>query len=85
MPLRDGNKAIRLAKNACEKTNCLMPELLDVLAAAYAETGQFDQALETAQRAYQLAQAQNKTELLSNYQSRIELYRLKKPFRSNNF
>jgi len=83
--LRDGNKAIWLAKKTCEKTNYLLPELLDVLAAAYAETGQFEQALETAQRAYQLASSKNMKDLMKEIQSRIDLYYLKKPFHSSNF
>ncbi len=83
--LRDGNKAIWLAKKTCEKTNYLLPEMLDVLAAAFAANGQFNQALETAQRAYLLANAKNRTDLIKNIQSRIELYRLKQPYRSSNF
>jgi tetratricopeptide (TPR) repeat protein len=82
---RDGDKAIRLAKKVCEKTNYLIPEMLDVLAAAYAESGQFDQALKTAQRAYQLAKSNNKKHLMEQIRLRIDLYRLKQPYRSRDF
>jgi lipopolysaccharide biosynthesis regulator YciM len=83
--LRDGDQAIRLAKNICEKTNYLVPEMLDVLASAYAETGQFDQAFETAQRAYQLANLNSRKNLMEQIQSRIDLYRSKQPYRSRDF
>jgi len=83
--LRDGDKAIRLVKYICEKTNYLVPEMLDVLASAYAETRQFDQALETAQRAYQLAKTYNRKDLMDQIFSRIEIYRLKQPYRSHDF
>jgi tetratricopeptide (TPR) repeat protein len=83
--LRDGKKAIRLAINSCEKTNYLVPEMLDVLAAAYAETGQFSQAVGTAQRAYQLAKSNNRKNLMDQIQSRIDLYRSKQSYRSRDF
>ena len=59
--------------------------MLDVLAAAYAETGQFVQALETAQRAYQLAKSNNRKNLMEQIQSRIDLYRSKQPYRNRDF
>lgn len=83
--LRDGEKAIDIAKNICEKTNYLVPEILDVLASAYAETGQFVQALEIAQRAYQLAKYSNRKNLMEQIQTRIDLYRSKQPYRSRDF
>jgi len=42
---RDGKRALESAKKACELTSHQTPEYLSVLAAAYAETGQFDQAI----------------------------------------
>jgi tetratricopeptide (TPR) repeat protein len=83
--LRDGEEAIRLAKNTCEKTNYLIPEMLDVLAAAYAETGHFEQALEKAQRAYQFAKSNNRKILIEQIRSRIDLYRSKQPYRNRDF
>jgi tetratricopeptide (TPR) repeat protein len=83
--IRDGNRAIQLAKNTCEKTNYLVPEMLDVLATAYAETGRFDLALQTAQRAYQLANSGNRKNLMAQIQTRMKLYRLNQPYRSQEF
>ena len=42
---RDGKRAVELAIQACELTFWTNPNLLDTLAAAYAETGRFDEAV----------------------------------------
>jgi tetratricopeptide (TPR) repeat protein len=83
--LRDGERAVRLVKHTCEKTNYLVPEMLDVLASAYAETGQFDKAVETAQRAYQIAISQNRKVLIGQIQSKIDMYQSNRPYRSSDF
>jgi tetratricopeptide (TPR) repeat protein len=82
---RDGDKAIGIAQNICEKTNYLFPEILDVLACAYAETGQFDRAIGTAQRAFQLAKSANKKNLTEQIQLRMDLYQSKQPYRNPEF
>ncbi|GAH67769.1 unnamed protein product, partial [marine sediment metagenome] len=46
--LRDGARALPLAKGVCESTGYNNPRFLDTLAAAYAETGQFEEAIQTA-------------------------------------
>src|SRR5438874_5798295 len=48
---RDGTEAVRLAKHACELTEHKIPALLDTLAAAYAEAGDFPQAISAAEEA----------------------------------
>jgi tetratricopeptide (TPR) repeat protein len=42
---RDGKRAITMATRACDLTDWKLPVYLDTLAAAYAEAGQFDQAV----------------------------------------
>src|SRR5262249_37252149 len=42
---RDGALALRSATLVCKATNDQMPQAIDVQAAAYAELGQFDQAV----------------------------------------
>ena len=44
--VRDGKRAIELATKACELTEYKEPHILSTLAAAYAETGDFDTARE---------------------------------------
>jgi tetratricopeptide (TPR) repeat protein len=54
---------------------------LDVLAAALAESGQFDEAERTAQRAADRARADGNTELAARYEARRDLYAKKQPYR----
>src|SRR5207248_1735483 len=48
---RDAADALDLATEACQATGCRRPELLDTLAAACAEAGRFDEAVEHAREA----------------------------------
>ena len=43
--IRDGEEALRVAQAMCEQTKFSNPSLLDTLAAAYAEVGDFDNAV----------------------------------------
>jgi len=78
--LRNGAEAMILAKTACQKTAYSDPKILDVLAAGYAEAGQFDNAIQTARNAYQLAQSSHKEELAKQIKLRLSLYLAGKPF-----
>jgi len=78
--LRNGPEAVRLAQRACRQTGYKNPAILDLLAAAYAEAGQFDQARSTAQKAYDLAMAAGKQQLSRAIRRRLELYKQGKPF-----
>ena len=49
--VRDGAEAVMQARNACALSRWDNPAYLDTLAAAYAETGEFDQAVKYAMRA----------------------------------
>ena len=46
--VRNGQKAVELAQQAVQLSNGRSPEILDTLAAAYAEAGRFHEAVETA-------------------------------------
>jgi tetratricopeptide (TPR) repeat protein len=78
---RDGAEAVRLAQRACEMTNFANAEYLDTLTAALAETGDFAKAIETAEKAAQLAGDSGRTELVEQIQKRLESYRAGKPWR----
>jgi len=49
--IRDGARAVELATKACELTEFKQPHILSTLAAAYAETGDFEKAVEWSQKA----------------------------------
>ena len=61
--LRNATEAIRLARRANELSAHRRPDVLDTLAAAYAEAGQFGEALAAARRALNLAQQQHQPSL----------------------
>ena len=71
----------RGAERINRDTNRRYPEALDVLAAAYAETGQFDEAVATADEALKLAQKQNNQDMVKSSNQMIELFRKGEPFR----
>jgi len=73
-------EALPLAQRACELTGYRKPETLDTLAAVYAALGQFPAAVETAQKARQLAQDAGQEQLARDIRSRGELYRSGQPY-----
>lgn len=79
--VRNGPRALELAGKTCQLTGGNNPKLDAILAAAYAETGQFPQAIATVQRAMQLAATQNNTALLAALQSQLKLYQAGSPLR----
>jgi tetratricopeptide (TPR) repeat protein len=79
--VRNGPEAVRLAERAVKAAPAPDPDLLDALAAAYAEVGRFPQAIETAHQALELAIQQNMQPLIDGLKTRIALYESKSPFR----
>ena len=79
--LRDGAEAVRLAEELCRQTGRKLPASLDALAAAYAETGRFAEAVRTAEEAHQLAVAKGDGHLGDAITARLELYRSGRPYR----
>jgi tetratricopeptide (TPR) repeat protein len=72
--LRNGAKAVGLARRANELTGGENPLFLNTLAAAFAEAGRFPEAVETAQRALRLAGAQSNVTLAGQLQFELQLY-----------
>jgi tetratricopeptide (TPR) repeat protein len=80
---RNGAKALEFAKFACEATGSNDADYLDVLAAAQAETGNFDEAVSTIRQAIDLSmKASGDPASLAGYQARLKLYESKLPYRA---
>ena len=79
---RDGRAAVSLAERAVEVTGRRDPRALDVLAAAFAEAGRFDQAVTVGQEAASLARSIGApAEVLEQLDARLEAYRAGQPIR----
>ena len=70
--------AVTLAQHACELTQFRKTIYIGTLAAAQAETGRFDDAIATAQRACELANQNSETNLLQKNLELLEKYRAHK-------
>jgi Flp pilus assembly protein TadD len=79
--LRNGPMAVELARKANRISKQNNPFFMRTLAAAYAEAGRFDVAIETAQGASELANAQGQHGLAIQIQEETDLYRQHIPFR----
>ncbi len=79
--LRNGDEAMRLALHAVTLTRRSNPNTLDTLAAAYAETGKFPEAVETAESAIQKANAGGHTNLVAEIESHLKFYQSKQAYR----
>ena len=79
--LRNGEEALQLARRATDLAEDNDPGMLDTLAAAYAELGQFAEAVKVAEWAAQLAQSAGQNELARQIQARLQGYRSSQPYR----
>jgi len=80
--IRNGTRAVELAKKAVE----LEPSAYhyDTLAAAYAEAGQFKDAVKIQKRALLMQLTEGRTQALERYTERLRSYEAKKPWRERN-
>ena len=81
--VRDGNAALAMAAKANDLTGGVQPAMLDALAMAYAETGQFTNAQQAAAYAIKLATAFEMTNNAPVIQQRLQLYQNDQPFRQS--
>jgi tetratricopeptide (TPR) repeat protein len=79
--VRNGREAVALAERACKLTEYKQPMMVGTLAAAYAETGRFAEAVTTAEKAKTLAEQANQTELAARNHTLLERYRSGQPAR----
>jgi WD40 repeat protein/serine/threonine protein kinase len=78
--VRDGNKALKLATKAAAATARKDANILDTLAAAYAEVGQFTNAVRVEEEA--MALLKNEDQKL-DYGLRLKLYQASTPYRDD--
>jgi tetratricopeptide (TPR) repeat protein len=79
--VRNGADAVRFAQSASAAAGDRDVQALDVLAAAYAEAGRFDEATHTAERALDLATESATAGAREGAQARLALYRAGHAFR----
>ena len=79
--LRDGARAVELARGVNQATGGRVPQVLDALAAALAANGEFEEAVRVAASAVELAAAQGQQALAQEIRARGEGYRQRRPFR----
>jgi tetratricopeptide (TPR) repeat protein len=79
---RNGERAVELARSVAQGPGRSNPTVLRTLAVAYAETGRFSEAIETAQHAIEIAKATGNDGLAADLERNIAAYRLNQPIRS---
>jgi tetratricopeptide (TPR) repeat protein len=80
---RNGQRAVQLAEQADELSDGKDPSVVRTLASAYAENGRFNDALDAARRALNLATAQKNAVLAGALKTDINLYELNFPRRES--
>jgi tetratricopeptide (TPR) repeat protein len=76
----NGPEAVRLAQKACQLTHDEEPTFLGTLAAAYAEYGQFTEAITCAEKARALALSKGQKDVAAKNAELLELYRAGKAY-----
>jgi tetratricopeptide (TPR) repeat protein len=77
--VRDGKKAVELATRACEATKWNDTRIVDTLAAAFAEAGNFSEAVKW--QAHALDSSKDPVEVRSGMKQRLQLYQKHQPYR----
>ena len=78
---RNSAKAVDLAKKGCELSLWRDGGIVDSLAAAEAEAGQFDDAVRYEQQAISLIKDTNASADTKSMEDRVKLYKQHKPYR----
>lgn len=78
---RDGKEAVRLATIVCEAEDYEASYSVDTLAAAYAEIGDFEKAIEMQEKAIDLIDQNDEKQRWAEFQAHLKLFKMKKPVR----
>ncbi len=81
---RNGARAVELSRPLVRLTGGSNALFLSTLSAAYAESGQFPEAVTNAQRALKVAENQNNAALVSDLKTELGLYQKDLPYRTTN-
>ena len=81
--LRNGKEALTLATRICNVTNRKIPHFLGTLAAANAETGNFEEAINAIKSAILLARSSNDSELEAKFLKNLNLLEKRMPIRDH--
>lgn len=77
--MRDGSNAVELATKACELSQWRDPKVIDTLAAAFAEEGNFQKAITYQEDALEISGVAGKE--IQGAKDRLNLYLAKEPYR----
>jgi tetratricopeptide (TPR) repeat protein len=77
---RDGQKAVVYATTACDLSQWRSEPMLDTLAAAYAEAGQFDLAVKWENRVLEFPQGDGDGEKVAGQKARLALYEARQAY-----
>jgi tetratricopeptide (TPR) repeat protein len=77
---RNGEIAVQMAERANQLTGYSQPEMLDTLAAAFAEAGRFPEAIQVSQKALDLANSADMIEVAKGIESKMRLYQTGRPY-----
>jgi tetratricopeptide (TPR) repeat protein len=77
--LRDGNKSVEYAKKACELTDWKKPGYLATLSAAFAESGDFQEAIKWQMKALEAPELEKYKD--KEYRKRLKMFQEGVPYR----
>lgn len=80
--IRNGAKAVQMAETIVGEMSKPYPEALDCLAAAYAEAGHYDRAMETISNAIEMVESAKNQAKVTGFREREKSYLSKRPWRS---
>jgi protein O-mannosyl-transferase len=81
---RSGPESLQLARHACDLTKNQQPVFITTLAAAYAQTGQFEKAIAALKTSSDIAVSTDDKEIAAKNAQILKTFQNNQPFRENN-